>query len=108
MYEKSKIVNGKQSWLSNDQVIWWISEYSAWVIGDLTSLGTDIKGITGVTDFKSKFGLPSDPKNSWKYWNGTSFVTITDENDINVECVEVVPSAASITPSLEGIFEYLE
>ena len=81
-------MNGKPSWVSNNQAIWWISQHNEWGIGDLKSLGTDIRGITAVTGDKSKSGLPNDQKYTWKYWDGKSFVTIPDANDISVECVD--------------------
>ena len=105
-YQKSAYVNGKPSWVSNNQAIWWISEYNEWAIGDLTSLGTDIRGITAVTDNKTKSGLPENPTHTWKYWNGASFVTVPDANDISVECVdeEIITTTmpTTTTPTLEG------
>ena len=105
IYEKSAVGNEKPSWISNNQAIWWISQHNEWGIGDLNSLGTDIRGITGVTDDENKFGLPNDPKYTWKYWNGESFTTSPDANDINVECVDdetttIVPNTAA--PTTEG------
>ena len=105
-YEKSMEVNGKPSWVSNNQAIWWISEFNEWAIGDLTSLGTDIRGITAVTDDKTKFGLPENPTHTWKYWNGASFATVLDVNDISVECVDeeitTTTMPTTTTPTLEG------
>ena len=99
IYQKSAEVNGKPSWVSNNQAIWWISQHNEWGIGDLTSLGTDIRGITGVTDDKSKSGLPNNQKYTWKYWNGKSFITTPGPNDINIECVddEVTTTAPTVT-----------
>ena len=87
-YQKSANVNGKPSWVSNNQAIWWIPKYSEWGIGELSSIGNEIRRITGVTDDNKNFGLPNDPKYTWKYWNGQSFITPPNINDIDVNCIE--------------------
>ena len=97
-YEKSAAGNKKPSWISNNQAIRWISNLNEWGIGDLNSLGTDIRGITGVTDDENKYGLPSDPKYKWKYWNGASFITV-DTQDIKIQCIEDEVLTTVTTPA---------
>ena len=91
-YRKSTAGNISPCWIgeSNNQAIWWISHLSVWGIGDLYSLGTDIRGITGRNDEidgddEIEIGLPTDKKYTWYYWNGESFVPNT--NDIKISCI---------------------
>ena len=66
-----------------------------WGIGDLNSLGTDIRGITGRYDESDdgiEFGLPTDPKYKWYYWNGESFERT---NELNFNCLCLIEPGAS-------------
>ena len=81
-YEISGTINGRPSWISNDQAIWWLPQYSEWAIG--TELGSDIRGVTGVSSDNNDFAWPNDHKYTWKYWNGTAWTPAA--NDIKVQC----------------------
>ena len=80
-YEISETINGKPSWISNDQAIWWVPEHSEWGIGPLYAIGSNTRGLTG-----SSSQWPYDQKCTWKYWNG-SFFTTPGANDIKVQCI---------------------
>ena len=91
-YRKSTAGNISPCWIgeSNNQAIWWISHLSVWGIGDLYSLGTDIRAFTGRNDKidgddEIEIGLPTDSKYTWYYWNGENFVPNT--KDIKISCV---------------------
>ena len=63
VYKKSAAGNVSPCWVNeeNDQAIWWISHLNEWAIGDLSSLGTDIRGITGRKKENNdgiEFGMP--------------------------------------------------
>ena len=92
MYRKSAAGNVSPCWIddSNNQAIWWISHLNVWGIGDLNSLGTDIRGITGRYDESDdgiEFGLPTDPKYKWYYWNGGSFEKVSETDDFRISCI---------------------
>ena len=95
-YRKSAAGNVSPCWIddSNNQAIWWISHLNVWGIGDLNSLGTDIRGITGRYDESDdgiEFGLPTDPKYKWYYWNGGSFEKVSETDDFRISCICEVP-----------------
>ena len=83
-YEISETINGKPSWIANDQAIWWIPEFSQWGIGSLDSIGSGFRGLTGVPIDENDLGMPYDQKYIWKYWNG--YWKTPGANDIKVQC----------------------
>ena len=85
VYKISDTINGKPSWISNDQAIWWVPEFSEWGIGNLDWLESVTRGLTGVPSDKNDFGWPYDQKYTWKYWTGSDFTT-PGANDIKVQC----------------------
>ena len=89
IYKKIAAGNVRPCWVDNEnnQAIWWISHLNAWGIGDLNSLGTDIRGLTGRNDKiddEIEFGLPNDSKYTWYFWNGKSF---EKTNDLKFKCL---------------------
>ena len=64
-YHYNGIVNGRHSWKSADQAIWFIPEFKSWGIGPLDSIGKNGIWITssGNKD-ESLFNVPS---NKWQY-----------------------------------------
>ena len=85
-------VNGKPSWISDTQAIWWISQYNEWGVGDLGAIGGSIRGLTAVAENKD-FKSLTDEKYVWKYWNKNSFV-LPGANDISVQCT-ITPQGMS-------------
>ena len=51
LYKKGGIVNGKRSWTTDSQAIWFVPQYLDWAIGPLKDIGTNFRGITSI-DFK--------------------------------------------------------
>ena len=84
-YKIADTINGKPSWILNDQAIWWVPEFSEWAIGNLDWLESVTRGLTGVPSDKNDFGWPYDQKYTWKYWTGSGFTT-PGANDIKVQC----------------------
>ena len=79
-FQSSSPVNGRPSWTSESQAIWYLPSYKEWAIGNLYNIGEAIRGITSQgKEIK---------QTSWKYWNGDGFVSPDEKNDIIVECIE--------------------
>ena len=49
-YQLSGLVNGKTSWISKYQAIWYIPEIKDWIFGDLKDLGNKIPRIKSTGD----------------------------------------------------------
>ena len=96
-FQSSSPVNGRPSWTSESQAIWYLPSYKEWAIGNLYNIGEAIRGITsqgkeikqthGTTWGNSEAYDPQDVL-SWQYWNGDEFVSPDEKNDIIVECIE--------------------
>ena len=91
-YKRSGGGNISPSWINEDknQAIWWISNLNAWGIGDLYSLGTDVRGITGRNDEiddGTEPGNPTDQEYTWYYWNGTDFEKVPQKTDLQIRCL---------------------
>ena len=84
IYHNSSMVNGKASWTSTSQAIWYDQEFSNWNIGPLDDIGTKMAGI--YTDYGSEcpFDLPSE---KWNYWYNSVW-TSAEANEIHVECLK--------------------
>ena len=71
-YELSEAINGKSSWKSATQAIWYYPEYKDWGIGALSDIGTHDRGITSIGD--GKYDCPQQvPKDHWKYFDGSEW-----------------------------------
>ena len=79
----SSNVNGRPSWISISQAIWYIPQFRNWAVGPLKSIGTTNRGIS------SRFYNEADDPQNVKYWDyyksGIGWVS-TDVNDVIIEC----------------------
>ena len=77
------MVNGKVSWTSSKNGIWFALEY--WIIGDLDYIGLDWAGIYSNFGNHCPFDLSSE---HWRYYNDAVNEWIdAAPNNINVECL---------------------
>ena len=83
-YQRSSEINGRPSWISESQAIWYMPKWKKWAIGNLSHIGTRLRGISGSSD--DKLELPFDIK-SWEYWIGSSFKHEIINEDISVQCI---------------------
>ena len=82
VYEFNEIVNGRNSWKTSSQAIWYIPEFKDWAIGPLSGIGTKLRGITSVADLDTKvFNVPN---NKWYYWD--SEWKVIKSGDITINC----------------------
>ena len=86
-YNLSSTINGKPSWTSESQAIWFIPQWNQWAIGPIDSLGTTTRGIRGRIH-SSQYG--KDPQNvvSWDYSDMYSRWWSAND-DIIVECISI-------------------
>ena len=82
MYQLGEIVNGKQSWKSATDAIWFILGSKDWCIGPLSDIGTDSCGIASFADKdQSLFNVAND---DWRYsddgWK------VMNSGDIAINC----------------------
>merc|ERR1711971_495314 len=83
-YEISETINGKPSWISNDNAIWWIPELGNWGIGSLDAIGSKARELTGVPFDENDLDKPYDQKYTWKYKKINFFYT-AGANDIKLQ-----------------------
>ena len=84
IYQLSQEINGKPSWKSGTQAIWYYPEYKDWAIGSLSDIGTSIRGITSIGD--GEYDCPQQvPKDKWKYYEGSDWQK-AGSNDISFQC----------------------
>ena len=79
-YNLSSTINGKPSWTSESQAIWFIPQWNQWAIGPIGNLGTTFRGMRS-----SQYN--KDPQNVvfWEY-NVKKSDWSSGGNDIIVEC----------------------
>ena len=82
IYYNSSIVNGKPSWTSISQAIWYDQQYNDWNIGSLDDIGSSTSGIYSDDGNLCPFHLPSE---MWKYSNNGW--TSAGVGEINVACL---------------------
>ena len=85
-YKYLGIINGRDSWKKDDQVIWYYPKYKDWHIGSLNSIGTDRRGIASRGDSKDT-KIFNVPKYKWKYFSRGDWKNIKS-GDISVTCVK--------------------
>ena len=95
-YKLSDSINGKPSWKSKKQAIWWIpkgnngkKDNSEWAIGPSRWIGvSSSSALEGSPSDKDFISWPYDQKYTvWKYWDKTdSSYIIPGANDIEVQC----------------------
>ena len=97
IFQSSSPVNGRPSWTSESQAIWYVPSIKEWAIGNLEDIGLRISGITsqgkeikvgGGTSFGNSEAYDPQDVLSWNYWNVDEFVSPDEKNDIIVECIE--------------------
>ena len=84
IYHNSSMVNGRASWTSTFQAIWYHQVSNLWAIGLLDNIGTSAAGIK--SDYSS--GCPFDlSSEKWQYWYNDGW-TSAEANEINVDCLK--------------------
>ena len=80
IYQISDRINGKPSWTSVSNAIWYSLNFG-WLIGTQDNIGGDICRIYGADDY----GGLDDTNNQWNYYDGSNWVSATS-NEININC----------------------
>ena len=83
IYHNSSMVNGKPSWTSTSQAIWYHQSSNSWNIGFLDNIGTTLVGFYSNHGSQCPFDLPSE---IWFYWVDNSW-TSAGVGEINVACL---------------------
>ena len=76
-YQISKTVNGKPSWKSGENAIWY-NPNGFWMIGYWNKLGEDDGELFASNNYR---GL-ADNRNVWRYAVGSTWITPSDSNDV--------------------------
>ena len=84
IYQYNGIVNGKPSWKSEDQAIWFYPEYEDWAIGPLKDIGTGVSGISSVYD--EDIGILDVPINKWRYYDEGDWKDVKS-GDLTFSCI---------------------
>ena len=105
MYEKSRTVNGKPSWKSDINAIWFSTKTNDWIIGSLENIGTSRGGISS-DDNVVHFCPQQVPKDEWTYFkNGWQEA---GEGDVTFECQDkgrnISHMRGFVCKSLHGVF----
>ena len=77
-YQISETVNGKPSWKSGENAIWYVPDGNNWLIGYLNKLGEDESEFFA----PNNYGGLADDRNVWKYSDGSTWITPSDSNDV--------------------------
>ena len=77
-YQISETVNGKPSWKSGENAIWYVPDGNNWLIGYLNKLGEDESEFFA----PNNYGGLADNRNVWKYSDGSTWITPSDSNDV--------------------------
>ena len=85
-YQLGDWVNGKPSWKTATNAIWFYPEFEDWAIGPLNYIGTNRRWITSVLDNQDLFDVAN---NAWKYWDG-EWKSIKN-GDIEINCDTGIP-----------------
>ena len=84
-YQLSGTINGKPSWESSTQAIWYIPQFQDWGIGSKYDKGGLYRGLaTGTGGYQGEFYPNELPFNMWYYWTGSYWSS--QFNDIVIEC----------------------
>ena len=81
MYHISDPIDGKPSWTSVSNAIWYKLEYDAWALTPLEAIGGSNADIYA-NDF---YGGLDDTNNQWYYWDGSNWIPAS-ANDIFINC----------------------
>ena len=83
-YELSEAINGKPSWKSVTQAIWYNPWLKDWRIGELLSSGANYRGISSIANVE--YDCPQQViKDHWEYYNGSD-VPKSYSNDVCIQC----------------------
>ena len=86
LYEKSSQVNGRASWSSTSQAIWFVDSLNRWAIGSLEDIGTTAAGIANNKEVSQcPFDLSSE---DWMYYTFSDGWKSAYANEINLVCIE--------------------
>ena len=80
-YQISTEVDGKPSWINNDYAIWYKSIHNSWFIGDSNDIGQSLCYFYAYNDFSD----PTADDNQWFYWNGNSWTSPSNPEDISID-----------------------
>ena len=84
IYGVYQTTNGKTSWKSTFQAIWYVPDWKDWAIGKLENIGNETCGIWSNND--EDYKGPSDiPDNTWKYYNNGK--QNNGDGNIMVQCI---------------------
>ena len=84
IYHNSSLVNGKPSWTSTSQAIWYDQPSNDWMIGYLDNIGTST--VEMYSD--SANGCPFDIASvEWNYWYNDVW-TSAGPNEIKLQCLK--------------------
>ena len=84
-YQLSEEINGKPSWKSETQAIWYQPKFKNWIIGKVSNRGTSIAGIVSVD--KTEYDCPQQvPKDAWMYAVVDGTQHKASPNDVSIQC----------------------
>ena len=83
IYHNSSMVNGKPSWTSISQAIWYNQQWNSWCVGNLDYIGLSIAGMKSDDGKQCPFDLQSE---MWFYWDGNVW-TSAGVGEITVACM---------------------
>ena len=84
-YDISNLVNGKPSWVSNTQAIWFVPKHKDWAIGYKSKIGTSIRGISSLGNHRA-VDPDNIPGNWWQYYTGNRW-SLSNARDIIIQCI---------------------
>ena len=88
IYFNSSLVNGKPSWTSTSNAIWFVkglaSYSSGWMIGLLSSIGQGSPGMYSESVHLCPFDIPSE---QWYYYSAENVWELAGQNEIKLECL---------------------
>ena len=86
-YQLSGLVNGKASWISKHQAIWYIPEMKDWIFGDLEDLGNNIPRIKSTGDQGSE-NFPYEIASDQFWYHDYDGWQKSVAKDISVDCID--------------------
>ena len=82
-YQLSTEVNGKESWTTSSNAIWYAPEYKLWGIGNLANKGKNVRFIS--SRFVYDLDQPYDVE-YWYYSRSGSWIKNGSATDVTVKC----------------------
>ena len=88
IYQRAGKVDGKTSWISSSNTLWFDALSGDWMIGLLNNLGAILYTILYTKGAQGRSSCPyTVPNDAWMYWNDGSWI-IADANDVSIECLK--------------------